>query len=248
MTTPKTTFLLINMDRSLDRLENCQSLLNQYGVVYRRISAVDGREISPQELDVILAPEFSGYYKVLTAGELGCYLSHRKCWQYLLDNNLDYAVVLEDDFTLSGDISAIGSYIEAIVRPWDCIKLMEYPQRSKSLMSVPCLDKHLIRYDKIPSGTLAYVISKDGAQKMLRHSQKISRPVDIDFQYWWESDILVYGLRPYFASINHQQERLIDQDEHRKSIRKSMLKKHFHTLYFKYSNKKYLKRLADKSK
>lgn len=241
-------FLLINMDRSKSRLDQCVSLLTQYNVDFHRIEGVDGRNLSPQQLNAALAPSFSGYYKVLSKGEIGCYLSHRKCWEYMVERQLDYAVILEDDFTLQEDINSLRRYIDAIDRPWDCIKLMEYQDKRKAVFSLPCLDKQLIRYDKIPSCTCAYVLSLSGAKKMLVHSEKISRPIDIDFQYWWESDILIYGLKPYMVAVNPAQESTIDKDKQHENIRKSVIKQYIQKYHFDRNNKKHLERLHSESK
>ena len=214
-------------------------------VDYTRISAVDGQVLTPDKLKSVKAPLFSGYYKELTQGEIGCYLSHVKCWQHIVEQKLDYAVILEDDFSLHDDLNNVHGYIEAIEVNWDCIKLMEHPEKRKAIKTIPCLDKTLIRYDKIPSRTCAYVITNDGAQKMLKHSQQISRPIDIDFQHWWESNIIVYGLKPYIVGVNHADTSTIDSQNNRKKIRKSFVKQYLQMVSFNINNKKNLQRLED---
>jgi glycosyl transferase family 25 len=244
MSSSTSVFLLINMDRSKKRLQRCDLLLKAQNIKYHRIAGIDGGQLSPKQLKDVLAPQFSAYYKVLSTGEIGCYLSHRKCWQYLVDRKLNYAVILEDDFTLEDELAKIHQYITAIKTQWDCVKLMEYQHKRKAVMTLTCLDKQLIRYDKIPSCTTGYVISQEGAKKMLAHSVKISRPVDIDFQYWWESDILMYGLKPYMVSVNLAQESTIDQARQCENIRKSVLKQYTQKIYFYRNNKKHLARLC----
>lgn len=235
--------LLINLGRSKERLTACRDQLSQQKVEFVRIDAVDGAHLASTDLSDLKAPIFSGYYKELSSGEIGCYLSHRKCWQFICDRQLDYGVILEDDFILQNDFSKINDYLTAIDVNWDCIKLTEYPEKRKSVDSLACLDKTLVRYNKIPSRTCAYAITQTGAQKMLAHSEKISRPVDIDFQYWWEKDILVYGLKPYMVSINHNQSSTIDAIKKRKAIKKSVVKQLLHMLKFNWLNKAHLNKL-----
>ena len=52
-------------------------------------------------------------------------------------------------------------------------------------------------YRRVPSLTGAYVISRSGAQKLLRHRLPFGRPVDVDLRHWWECDLRVFGLLPY---------------------------------------------------
>ena len=229
-------FLLINLDRSTDRLERSAGLLSSYDIAFHRVPAVDGRELSVETLSKILAPDYSAYYKVLTASEVGCYLSHKKCWQYVIDQDLDYAVILEDDFSVSQDVLKLKEYIAAITEPWDYIKLMEYPEKRKVVASFKCLDKQLVRYDKIPIRACAYVITKQCAQKMLARYPKIARPVDVDCQYWWESGIEVFGLKPYIFSVKLQTESTIDGGGNRKNSEKSIIKQYVHKVGFMYNN------------
>jgi len=241
MSNETATFLLINLDRSPERLSSSADLLNTSGVTYTRIQGVDGANLSLARIKSLLAPTFSQYYKAITAGEIGCYLSHIRCWQYIVENKLPYAVILEDDFSVEDDLASLNRYINAIKQPWDCIKLMEHPQKRHTIDSVPCLDKTLVRYDKVPSRTTAYVMSYSGASKMLAQSSSIGRPVDLDFQHWWESQLMVYGLQPYPFGVRNVEESTIDSLRNRKKTQKSVIKQCVHALKFKLENRKQLK-------
>lgn len=238
----KGEFLLINLDRSTDRLARSRALLQQHNIEFNRISAVDGRELPANQLSALLAPDYSAYYKVLTASEVGCYLSHKKCWQYILDHQLDYAVILEDDFSVNADVSKLNDYLSAIEVPWDYIKLMEYPIKRKAIQTIACLDRNLVRYDKVPIRACAYAITKQCAEKMLASHQKIARPVDVDCQYWWESGISVFGMKPYIFSVNLDTESTIDGGGNRKVSKKSIVKQYLHKLQFAYKNYKHTKK------
>jgi glycosyl transferase family 25 len=76
---------------------------------------------------------------------------------------------------------------------------------------------------------------------MLRKSTKIERPVDIDFQYWWENDMRVFGLQPYMVSVNHELESTIDGMVSRKGRRKSFYKKVVQGIGFYWGNRVNLK-------
>ena len=35
--------------------------------------------------------------RMLRSGEIGCFLSHLEVWKHMIENNISYAIVLEDD-------------------------------------------------------------------------------------------------------------------------------------------------------
>ena len=96
---------VINLDKSTDRLALCQQNLERLGIDFERIPAVYGKDLSEQQVVDFYdrAANQKGYKKDLNTGELGCYLSHIKCWQKIVDEQLDFALILEDDFVLSDD-------------------------------------------------------------------------------------------------------------------------------------------------
>lgn len=213
-------FYLINLDSAKDRLAFSDSQLTARNIQYTRIAAVNGSTIHEAFREQIIGPAFSGYHKILHNNELGCFLSHIKCWEALLKTDHKFAFILEDDFTIENDLQNVAATIDMFEGEWDCIKLCEHPLKRKAIKQQALSDMTLITYNKIPAGTCAYVISRSGAQKMLNYSQKIVRPIDIQFQYWWENDMKVFGLKPYPIAIRSEISSTID-DQGKSSRSKS---------------------------
>ena len=64
------------------------------------MAAVDGITLDKEYVNSITAP-IDHPLKVscpaeLVIGEIGCYLSHIKCWQELLNSNEKWALIMED--------------------------------------------------------------------------------------------------------------------------------------------------------
>ncbi len=192
---------VINLKGSDDRLARASEQLANQALTFERIDAVNGRELCvPQKHAVVdLHANRKKFYRPLSDGEIGCYLSHRKCWQRLLDSQHDYALVLEDDFTAIGTIKTA---IEAAMNnalPVDIIKLCNYQGRERPIKYGQLLSpkQTLVVHDKPLSGCCAYVITRSGAKRMLAHSQKFYRPVDTDIQHTWETGVDVAAIQPY---------------------------------------------------
>ena len=75
--------LLINLPRHPERFESVKLQLDSAGIQYERAEAVDGSQLSQAELEanVTLAARW-----LITKGMIGCFLSHRACWQHCVDD------------------------------------------------------------------------------------------------------------------------------------------------------------------
>ncbi|MFC3123082.1 glycosyltransferase family 25 protein [Agaribacter flavus] len=235
---------LINLDASEARLQSSSNQLASMGLGFERISAVNGGALSEAELNEYYSCEknLREYYKPLTPGEIGCYLSHRKAWQSIVDRRLPYALILEDDFNIQTDLSVVDHFL-SLDCSFDYIKLSNYQNRERKVKIVKSIGKGcVVRFSKIPAGTCAQIVSYEGAKKLLESSQSFGRPVDVDIQYWWERNIEVIGLVPFPFSPKTDIASDITQVQNRKHVKKRRFRRLLHQFTFKYKN--YLKSRA----
>ena len=88
---------VLNLDRAPDRWLEAQSELGRFNLSIQRFSAVDGRKLTARELHANVTRLAQA---ILPKGVVGCFLSHRKFWQHVVDNNLSQAIIMEDDVLL----------------------------------------------------------------------------------------------------------------------------------------------------
>lgn len=148
------------------------------------------------------------YYRSMTTSEIATYLNHRMAWQRMVDEDLDFAIVLEDDVLLANSFSYLPRTIAQLEETWHVLKLAEPYARVKSKGVERCGASTLVRYPHIPLGTSAYVITRDAAETMLNWSESFFRPLDVDFQWAWQPGLKVRGIRPYPVQISHRLGRL----------------------------------------
>ncbi|MBO9489219.1 glycosyltransferase family 25 protein [Endozoicomonas sp. G2_1] len=188
---------VINLDESVERYQEVLPQLQKLSINAERISAVRGSKLSEQEFNRVY-DEIANkklFRRGLTAGEVGCYLSHRKIWQRMLDQNIKLALVLEDDIVINDNILDFQKHVDTLVK-YDVVKLADDrncpPAESKKLD-----EQHsLISYSNIPNCTTGYFVSLAGAKKLLAR-KRIYRPVDIDMQHCYELGVSVVGVTPY---------------------------------------------------
>ncbi len=170
---------LINLNRSIDRLEVMNNRLNTVGLSYERVSAIDGITLS-SEMYKEISPN-TRYPHPLTVGEVACFLSHKKCWELFLQSNFEWALILEDNCTLSK--SAMQYFTESTWIPPDC-KLINFCNREDNTIfsdkQVTLTDGNTLLRVKItpPIGAYAYIISKEAAKNAIEQSEVIYEPVD----------------------------------------------------------------------
>ncbi|XPF93473.1 glycosyltransferase family 25 protein [Colwellia sp. RE-S-Sl-9] len=243
---------VINLDRSLDRLKSSESQLKDCGFKFERISAVDGKELVSDEIQKHYCKKKNNkeYHKELTRGEIGCYLSHRKVWQKIVDDKIEYAIILEDDFAIEGNINKTISTLNRIDFEWDYIKLATYKKRTRNIaFSQPINNMHLVLFNKAMAGTCAQAVSYSGAKKLLLNSAQFGRPIDIDLQYWWEKNIELFALLPYpFAPDLSLASDIAAMKPHDIKIKTKFWKRKLQQLDFIYRNNRERTQLIQKYK
>ncbi|MDG1819676.1 MAG: glycosyltransferase family 25 protein [Porticoccaceae bacterium] len=216
--------LVINLCRSVKRMAEINRRLSTVELPYTRISAVDGSTLSQGQIDRHYSPTLNSkiYRRPLSLGEIGCYMSHKKCWQHIVDHNLDMCLILEDDAELDACLPDLFPLIEPYKQPWDIIKLCTPPKRKKIASSLRLSDKFkLCQYKKIPSRATGYLVSYEGAVKLLNTRDHFGRPLDDDLQFYWEYQGNVLGIEP--SPIGNSESSLksdIDAGDKRRNTKK----------------------------
>jgi glycosyl transferase family 25 len=189
----------INRDCDGDRRENIERQLKAAGIAAERIDGVNGLAV-PHDLREYFF-ENDKLCSSLKPGEVGCYASHLKALKTLLARGLDYALVVEDDAILPHDLPQIVQTVLVNAPPaWDYIHLSGDVQRAfKPVASLGVTGK-LVRYSRVPGGTVGYLISREGARKFLVPSKRIW-PIDTDFRRPWTFRLDIFGVHP--RVINH---------------------------------------------
>ncbi|NVK36710.1 MAG: glycosyltransferase family 25 protein [Gammaproteobacteria bacterium] len=189
---------VINLDERPDKFKNAEDQILAQGLSCERISAVRGSNLSEEEItkNYDAKANKKHYMKTMSVGEIGCYMSHRAAWQKIIDDNLDYAIILEDDCKLEADFHLLPSLLTHL-KDWDYIKLTG-PRGRKKIQDTACItDKFSIaHYNKVPISTPGQVVSLKGAKALLENSQPFFRPVDVDLQQYWEKNIDIIGIEP----------------------------------------------------
>ena len=185
------------MDASSDRLTIMEKQLASLGIEVTRISAVNGNELSCEAIRKLIYPinHFESKVKFtreLTRGEIGCFLSHRRCWQRLVDSGEDFALIMEDDILLSHASSKFFNSISWLPAGIDVCQFSCLKQETTGRIN-PHRHKLADNFELVqptyppPLGTQCYLISSLAAKIALVTSTKLIAPVDnFLFSPWFD--------------------------------------------------------------
>ncbi|MGN6769471.1 MAG: glycosyltransferase family 25 protein [Rhizobiaceae bacterium] len=189
--------LIVNLDRSPERWRHAETAYRRGGFAVERLSAVDGDILTEAEIAAIV--DFGRnrrlYKHPLTRGEIGCYLSHRLAWRRILTSGAEGGYVFEDDSEPGPMLVAAMALVEGSVADWDMVKLFTNRRPGGRLVGEAGA-LSLRRPAVLPNGTVGYALSRQGADKLLRRTGRLFRPLDIDLKHWWEHDLRVLVVNP----------------------------------------------------
>jgi GR25 family glycosyltransferase involved in LPS biosynthesis len=222
----------INLKRRPDRWENMnarmQAILGPRGAflyqALERFDAVDGVSVDASQWEATCLPFWDAsnnarwdrhivppYEKKMTAGEIGCALSHVELWKKLSQHpNGSNAtmLILEDDVVFypgkgdskPGFVEALSSLIDTVPPDWDIIYLgfCHCGPRKSVVESPPSSAEGVpIQLFRPTYGfyTHAYAIKQSAASRLLQELP-ISAPLDV-----WLADNDWFGLNVYVSAV-----------------------------------------------
>jgi glycosyl transferase family 25 len=201
--------LLINLDRSAHRRVQMEQRLADLGLAYTRLPAVDGKAHWAELVASVDVPLFERQVgRDLMMGEIGCYHSHLRAWQALIDSDCHTLLVLEDDVVFGEDF--LPALREALDRRdlWDMLNLNKI--RAKQAVRQAQLGPYALNAYMGPlTGMGAYLISRQTAQRLLPDMLPITLPIDLELDRVHRHRIRRYGLEPFPSHVDDEDQSTI---------------------------------------
>lgn len=176
-----TKTIMVNMDSRPDRLKTFDE---NFPFNYERFSAINGKLLEPNnQLERI----FEGNDYNMRAGMVGCALSHIKLYTSFIqcNENQNIYCIFEDDVSFGPNFrNQLDNIMNNLPKKWDLIYLGRhlFPQHRTpdcyNTEILPILQKGDIY--KSMGGTFAYLITKEGALKLLEFINKTGMTSAID--------------------------------------------------------------------
>ena len=109
--------IIINLAIHLDRKNDIIQKMNNISIKnYTFFNAIDGNHLENYNFVFKPIPKWKSPFKnrPITVGEIGCALSHYSIWKYIVDNNIDKVLILEDDVEFTENFIDIYNKIQDV--------------------------------------------------------------------------------------------------------------------------------------
>lgn len=191
---------VISLERAVERRAFMRQQLDKYQLDYEIIDAVDYKQLTEDDFNRLTDVAAVAANQYLTPGAQACALSHVKVFHKIVSDNNKLALVLEDDAIIPGNLNELLSDIEKNIGSDEVISLSYYHRFEKNTFLSNRHRTALVGGNELvfpvnlhhTGSTMAYVISKEVAQKLASVMMPISVVAD-----WWG----VYYDKRAFASF-----------------------------------------------
>ncbi len=179
---------VVHLPRATSRFAQVERIIAASPVPLEIAEAVDGSALSEEQVDDVTgyALHLPVYPFRLTRGEMGCFLSHRRIWQMIIDRDMPAALVVEDDAELDTHLMAEAlALIEEHLCDGDYVRLPAKLRERTRMMVAEKGTTRLILNSRIGLTTLAQVVTWGAASRLLGATRQFDRPVDSFLQMPW---------------------------------------------------------------
>ncbi|MFZ3191575.1 MAG: glycosyltransferase family 25 protein [Moraxellaceae bacterium] len=164
-------------------------------------------------------------YDLLTGGELACFMSHVSVWKKVIDHNIDYVAVFEDDVVLSNQAAIYLNNHDWIPKGYHFIKTEAFWPKANMAISgiaLPYGNRKLFRLFAGHVATAGYILSNAAAHSLFEYVKKYEsrRPIDhIMFEHYiYDGEYQVFQMNPALCIqddvLNRHQARMPSMLEH----------------------------------
>jgi glycosyl transferase family 25 len=179
---PELDFYFVLMVYNERRYNFIKKQVEKHNIRAKIFHAVNGCKIDLQE--AIAKGYFQEELEMKRQGEWGCALSHLLLWEYMVARKKPFMIVLEDDVELDDDFCLkIKEYLENIPKDFEISQLLHHKKQEWTLKDKRLKTDNPKVLKGIPMyGTVGYIISYEGAKKLIKHSKPLKYPIDV--QIW----------------------------------------------------------------
>ncbi len=189
---------VINLARSPDRRRLIAARLVRLGLAYQFFPAIDGAALTESDLvNYDRKARLKAFGCDLMPNELGCYLSHYRIYQKIIAENIPRALILEDDLDISDDLPAILEALADSPAGWELVRLAGLRARKGRKIADIAPGYSVVRLLDVACGAQAYLLNRQGAERLAAYGKKIVRQVDVMLDRYWDSGLRIMAVQPY---------------------------------------------------
>ena len=194
---------VINLKRDKERLLFMQKQFEALDKEFRLIQAIDGRKLTAEQLSKYSKEKsLRNLKRELNDADIAVVLSHIKVWEIIREEQIEDALVLEDDIFLNKTLFNILENRDKLPRDYEFINFCT------DVLQVPfgeyiADDFRASYYLGYANRTSAYLINSKGIEKLLNNVYPICFTIDGFTGRTYKTDLISYGISPDVAYLNN---------------------------------------------
>lgn len=196
---PEIGALIIHLERACNRKAQVSEIRRKSSLPAKVIAAVDGTQLD--EAGILnryqrhLYPP--PYPFRLRNSEVGVFLSHRKCWQEIVDQDMDAAFIFEDDADVRDDLFEPAlAMARRHLEPNDFIRFPASKREKPQLVVAEEGTARLFRPTVVGRGMVGQLVARTAAKTLLEKTARFDRPVDAVLQMTWLTGVRTLTVAP----------------------------------------------------
>ncbi len=173
---------IVNLKDNVDRRNAIKNQLDKSNFNYQFIEAVKGTDLTDEQIK----SKVQDYPNcLLTKGEIGCAISHINIYKKMIDEGIEYALVLEDDAVVPKNLEkTINEIIHKDIKKNRNVYLL-----SEVISYIKNRKLHTNIYSAYDAcGAHGYLINLKAAKKLL----SVLTPIRYEADMWWIFRFLKY--------------------------------------------------------
>lgn len=202
----KLPIFVINLASREERWSLIQAAGDQAEMELIRIEAINGKVIPPSEwVDVDSDTFANNTAREILPGEYGCYRSHILALETFIKSGAPFGIILEDDVLPDANLLDRAHAIVEEMTGFDAVKLVNHRAVGFTSLSTTSKGDEIGRTLFGPQGSAAaYLVSREGAEKIAHSLKTMYLPWDIALERYWEIDANVLSVKDNFLKFSDE--------------------------------------------
>ena len=195
---PVPRILVVSLARAVDRRRSIEAGFGALGLPFDIVDAVDGRTEDVSG-DVSQWRSRLEIGRPLSTGEVAASVSHQRAYQQIVDDDLPYALVVEDDIEPTPGLIDVLGAVDRLPPDWDVVTLHSlFASAGPRPLPGPPLngDFRVCTYARMPYGAQGCLVSRRAAERLLAVGRPIRFPPDDVIFRPRPARLRIYGIEP----------------------------------------------------
>ena len=199
----------INLDRSKNRWNYINNEARKQGLEIKRFEAIDGKNILLKNIKKVCTKKYFNRIKNDKSiyGNIGCYFSHLNLLRKLERENVENALIIEDDIKFVKNFKEkLINNLKYIPDNWDIIYLgITRPCGKRYFKNIFIPKEKKCKLDN--GGAFAYIVNRRSIKKLLNYinEKKIDNMIDHTYREYFKH-MNVYIMYPFLVNHNYHLE------------------------------------------